>query len=104
MKEVRRLPRAEDDIKDAAAYYGGESMLAAGRFLGEIKRAITRIGELPGAGSPRFAHDLSIPNLRTRALHSFPHLLFYFEYEDHIDLLRVVHSHRDILPTFLTLD
>lgn len=96
MKQMRRLPQAEQDIKDAVWYYAGESMSAVDRFLREIKETLARIEEMPDAGSPRFSHDLEIPNLRANSLQNFPYLLFYFERDDHIDLVRVLHTHRDI--------
>ena len=56
---------------------------------------------MPGAGSPRFAQDLGIPNLRVRAVGDFPYFMFYVEHRDYIDLMRVLHTHRDIFSIFL---
>lgn len=50
----------------------------------------------PGAGSPRYAHALDLPGLRFRRCGRFPFLDFYMEYEDRIDIWRVLHAHRDI--------
>jgi toxin ParE1/3/4 len=104
MKQVRRLPQAEQDIKDAVWHYAAESMSAVSRFLTEIARAATAIGATPGIGSPRYAHALDMPGLRVHQLRFFPYLLFYFERDDHIDLVRVLHMHRDILNVLLTID
>ena len=40
MKEIRRHPRAEHDITDAAAHYADESIEIANRFLREVRGAI----------------------------------------------------------------
>jgi len=101
MKKVRRHPQAEEDLKDAAWHYAGESISAASRFIAESKRTIVRIEKMPGAGSPRFAQDLGIPNLRVRAVGDFPYFMFYVEHRDYIDLMRVLHTHRDIFSIFL---
>ena len=50
----------------------------------------------PGAGASRYAYELDIPGLQTWLLRRFPYLIFYIEQEDHIDVWRVLHGHRDI--------
>ena len=96
MKIARRLPQAEQDIKAAARYYAIERAAVANLFLHEVKRATSRIEEMPAIGSPHFAVELDVEGLRAYPLRNFPYLLFYFEYDDHIDLVRVLHSHRDV--------
>jgi toxin ParE1/3/4 len=40
--------------------------------------------------------ELEIPALRCWQLERFPYLVFYVERDDHIDVWRVLHGHRDI--------
>ena len=46
---------------------------------------------------------LNIPGLRSWPLTRYPHLVFYMEREDHIDVWRVLHGVRDI-PAWLVDD
>ena len=101
MKKLRRHPQAERDIADAAANYADESINVSNRFLAEVEFALERIRYMPGSGSPRFSRELDMPELCVKSLSKFPYLLFYFDREKSIDLIRVLHSHRDILTLFL---
>ena len=47
-------------------------------------------------GSPRDAHELGLPGLRSWALKRYPYLVFYVERTDHVDVWRVLHEDRDI--------
>ena len=42
------------------------------------------------------AHELNLPGLRVWQLARYPHLVFYMERPDHIDVWRVLHGQRDI--------
>jgi toxin ParE1/3/4 len=53
-----------------------------------------------GSGSPRYGLELNLPGLRCWPLARYPHLVFYLERVDHIDVWRVVDAHRDI-PAWL---
>jgi toxin ParE1/3/4 len=93
------VPRAlaERDVEEAVAYSlteGGES--AALRFVDALQRAFRHIGRHSTSGSPRYAAELNIPGLRCWPLPRFPHLVFYLEREDHVDVWRVLHGRRDI--------
>jgi len=95
----RVVPRrlATQDLRDAAARYAAEADAAtARRFIDAVEQAFTTIASQPGIGSPRYAVDLDWPGLRTHAVRGFPYLIFYVEQTDHLDLLRVLHAHRDI--------
>jgi toxin ParE1/3/4 len=93
------VPRelARRDIEEAVDYYVREAgePVALG-FIDALERAYRAIGGHPAAGSPRYAHELNFPGLRTHGLRSYPYLVFYIEREDHIDLWRVLHAQRDI--------
>lgn len=45
---------------------------------------------------PRYAHELNLPGLRTWPLTRYPHLVFYIEHPDHVDVWRVLHGQRGI--------
>lgn len=95
MKRVIPRPQADRDIDAALSYYASENPRLARELLREITRASDSIRKMPGMGSPRLSRELNVEGLRTYALSIFPYLLLYFERDDHIDLARVMHSHRD---------
>ena len=106
MKSKPVIPRAlaNRDVEDAIDHYLEEdASLAALKFIDALEMAYVRIGRHPSAGSPRYAHELDLPGLRAWPLRRFPHLVFYMEREDHIDVLRVLHGKRDI-PAWLQGD
>jgi len=59
------------------------------------------IGEQPGVGSLRFAHLPMLDGLRVSSVSGFEnHLIFYIDRQAYIDIVRVLHSARD-LPSAL---
>jgi len=100
-KPVVRRRQANEDIDSAINYYwheaGADLALA---FTNELEKVIRRISKQPGAGSPRFVHEVGIPALRHAAMGRFPYLIFYLENESRIEVLRVLHSKMDI-PSWL---
>ena len=76
---------------------------AALGFIEALEAAYARIGRYPAAGSPRYAHELDLPELRFWPLKNYPYLVFYVERGDHIDVWRVLHAQRD-LPAWLSAD
>lgn len=93
------VPRtlANRDIDDAIAYYLGEgSEQVALSFIDALEQAYAYIGRHPAIGSPRYAHELSLPGLRFWPLAHYPYLVFYIERAELIDVWRVLHGQRDI--------
>ena len=103
MKAKPVIPRAlaVQDIDEAIAYYLSENAVqAALGFADALERAYSHIASFPATGSPRYAHELDLPGLRTWTLTPYPQLIFYVERDDHIDVWRVLHGQRDI-PAWL---
>lgn len=101
-KPVIPRARARDDVEAALDHYlneaGADTAIA---FIDALEEAYGRIGIFPAAGSPRWAHDLNLPGLRSIRLTGFPWLIFYIEKSDHVDVWRILHGHRDI-PAWMT--
>ncbi len=99
MSTKRVLPRrlARRDVEAAVDHYRREAGpdVALG-FIDALEAAYKAVADHPAAGSPRYAHELTLPGLRTRALRRYPYLVFYIERDDHIDVWRVLHAQRDI--------
>lgn len=99
MKAKPVVPRqlAIQDVADAIDHYLAEGAeKAALRFIDALEYAYRHIGRNPATGSPRYAHQLRIPDLRFWPLKRYPHLVFYVERSDCIDVWRVLHGQRDI--------
>ncbi len=97
MKSKPVVPRklANQDVDEAVEHYLSEGVTqAALGFIEALERAYTHIGRQPTGGSPRYAHELNIPGLRFWSLKRYPHLVFYIERADHIDVWRVLHRQR----------
>ena len=99
MKSKPVIPRelTNRDVDEAVAYYLSEGAAnAASGFIDALAQAYAHIGRHPATGSPRYAHALNLPGLRFWPLARYPHLVFYIERTDHVDVWRVLHGQRDI--------
>ncbi len=99
MKTKPVVPRelANRDVDEAIEHYLSEDAAeAALGFIDALERAYTHISRHPSSGSPRYAHELNLPGLRSWPLTRYPYLVFYMEQSDHVDVWRVLHGHRDI--------
>ncbi|TXT40200.1 MAG: hypothetical protein FD135_1511 [Comamonadaceae bacterium] len=97
VKPIVPRERANQDIDEIIAHYLGESAeQAAYGFIDALEQAYAHVSHAPATGSPRYAHALNLPGLRFWPLTRYPHLVFYVEHIDHIDVWRVLHSQRDI--------
>lgn len=97
MKPLHWHPRAYVDIDDAAAWYarqGGVALELA--FVAALESATKHIARHPGIGSNRHAGLLKLQGLQSWPVKGFPHLVFYFEREAHVDVWRLLHAQRDI--------
>lgn len=104
-KSVVARALAKHDIDEIIACYLGESAeQAAYGFIDALEDAYTHIGRHPATGSPRYAHELNLPGLPFWPLTRYPHLVFYVERPDHIDVWRVLHGARDLPQWMVTVD
>ena len=97
------VPRraAERDVDAAIDFYLREAGSAVAlAFVDALEAAYQAIAEHPGAGSPRFAHELNLPGLPSWAPGKFPYRIFYLERADHLDVWRVLDGRQDI-PAWL---
>ena len=97
-KPVVPRQQANQDVDAIIAYCLAEdpSGNAALGLVDALERAYLHIGHHPASGSPRYAHELDLPRLRAWPLTRYPHVVFYVERSDHIDVWRVLHGRRDI--------
>lgn len=91
----RAQARADTDfaIEHYLAEAGADVALG---FIDALEQAYAKIGAAPATGSPRWAHELNLPGLRSCNLRGYPWLVFYIEHGEHIDVWRILHAKRDI--------
>lgn len=97
------IPResAQRDIEEAIDHYVREAGVeVALGFIDALEEAYVQLSAHPAAGSPRYAYELGIAELRSTRIRRFPHLIFYVERPEKIDVWRVLHGKRDI-PAWL---
>jgi toxin ParE1/3/4 len=101
-KPIVPREQANRDVDEAIEHYlsGGAEQAALG-FIKALEQAYTHIGRHAAAGSLRYGYELNLPGLRSWPLTRYPHLVFYIERDDHIDVWRVLHGQRDI-PEWLS--
>ena len=91
-------PQAERDIEDIVVYIAIDNLEVAERFLLAFKECLERLSEFPLIGVERFSfRDERLQSLRMWQIPSFEkYLVFYTVSDETIDIVRVLHSSRDI--------
>lgn len=101
VKPVIPRARARQDVDEATDYYlNNDADSAALGFIDALALGYAHIGRKPASGSPRYAHELDLPDLRSWQLKHYPYVVFYVEHQSHIDVWRVLHGSTDI-PSWL---
>ncbi len=102
VKQIIPRELANHDINQAIKYYiEADAKKAALKFVDALEKAYQHISHFPATGFLRYSHELNLPGLRAWPIKKFPHLIFFQEKENHIDVWRVLHSQRD-MPKWLT--
>lgn len=100
-KPVVPRERANRDTQDAVDYYLNEgSTKAALAFVDALEQAYAHLGRHPLSGSPRYGHELNLPDLRVWPVKGYPWLVFYVDRERYVEVWRVLQAERDI-PAWL---
>ena len=96
-KPVVPKERARRDVEESVEHYlEHHAEAAAAGFIDALEHAYRHIGRHPASGSPRFATELMIPGLQCWPLSRYPHLVFYVERVEVVEVWRVLHGRRDI--------
>ena len=92
------LPAANQDLDDHAEYLAAEASLeAALRFYDAADESFTFLAQNPGVGAPRTSRNPALAGVRVWRVHGFAkHVIFYRAAPDGIEVVRVLHGHRDI--------
>lgn len=86
------------DLVQMASYYAKEAGTALGeRAFSAAIGALDMVQRRPGSGSLRLGQLCEIPSLRAKRIAGFPMQWFYFEREDHLDVVRLLGDRQDII-------
>lgn len=104
-KPVVPRAKARADVELAVDAYANEAGAdVALSFIEALEQTYAFIGETPAGGSPRWSNELNLPGLRSRRIRGFPWIVFYLEFETHVDVWRVLHAKRDMPASVVDAD
>ena len=96
MSLVLKRPAAKQDLIEQADFIAQENLQAAYDFLVAAEETFTQLSRFPQMGKKRLKTKL-FANVRQFPIKGFEqHLVFYRPIEEGIEILRVLHSARDI--------
>jgi toxin ParE1/3/4 len=95
MKRLSFTPLARQDLDAIHDYIATDSPAAAGRWIDRLEAECGKLAAMPGMGRPREEFGAG---LRSFAVGSY--LIFYREYPDRLEIVRVLHGARDIESLF----
>ena len=92
------LPAADQDLDDQAAYLGQEASLeVALRFYDSAAETFAFLARNPGIGVLRESKNPAYAEIRVWRVSGFDkHLVFYRPMEGGVEIVRVLHGHRDL--------
>ena len=96
-KPLQILPRAQEDLAAALDHYRFEAgSEVVTRFADAVIERLNLLARQPQPGSRSHALTLDIDGLRSIQLRRFPYLFFYVEYDESVEVVRLLHNRRDI--------
>ena len=96
-KRITIRPRASQDLDDHFAYIAENNFEAALQFFDSARQTIAQIARMPGIGSFYPIENPRLQGLQKWAVKDFrKHLIFYYERDDAIEVVRILYARRDI--------
>ena len=97
MKPAVLRPQAEQDLIDITRWYAeqGGSKLAE-RAFDNARKAVALVERMPGLGSPAIGDTSGLSGLRHWGVEKFPMRWYYFERDNHLDVVRLLGDRQDI--------
>ena len=94
-------PQALADLEQIFVYIAESDLDAADRFLLNFEKSVGLLADQPGLGSlPRF-RKRELPGIRSWPVKGFRRVLIFYRFaEERIDIVRVLHTARDIAGIF----
>ena len=99
-KKVFTRAKADEDIYEQALYIAQDNLEAARRYVFTVEKIIASLVENPKLGAFYKSEVVRLKGLRKLAVPGFKTIIFYFEFKETIEVVRILHGARDI-PTIL---
>jgi toxin ParE1/3/4 len=102
MPRVVVSPAADRDLDEQADYLLNHASLdVALRFLDAVAKTFDFLARHPGVGAARNSRNPRFVGIRVARVQGFEkHLIFYRPMADGLEIVRVLHGHRDIEEIF----
>lgn len=99
-RRILKRPQAERDIEECFVYIGEDNFDAALSFLTAVEKSLDLLSAFPFSGSKR-NFGPGYGELRMWVIGGFEkHEIFYLINDESVDVVRVLHSARDIRSIF----
>jgi toxin ParE1/3/4 len=97
MIRLIKRPAAKQDLIEQADYIAQDNLEDALRFLAAAEKTFAQLAKLPRMGKSRKVKSRVFPDVRQFPITGFErHLVFYRPIRGGIEVLRVLHSARDL--------
>ncbi|MBD2179641.1 type II toxin-antitoxin system RelE/ParE family toxin [Planktothrix sp. FACHB-1355] len=96
-RRIAITPRASLDLDEHFSYIAENNQDAALRFFDAARQTFSQLAKTPGIGSPFAVTNSRLEGLRKWAVRGFEkYLIFYLDRGEDIEIVRVLHSSRNI--------
>jgi toxin ParE1/3/4 len=96
-KRIVITPKASADIDKQFEYLAQYNLEKALNFFDAARQTFAQIARAPGIGSPYITKNQTLQGLRRWAVKGFSaQLIFYFDRDDCIEIIRVLSGSQDI--------
>jgi toxin ParE1/3/4 len=90
-------PKTSQDLDSHFAYIAENNVETALQFFDSARSTIAQLARMPGMGSPYPVENSRLQGLRKWAVKGFKqYLIFYFERDDAIEVVRILYAAQDI--------
>jgi toxin ParE1/3/4 len=100
-KRIVITPKASADLDGHFEYLAQYNLEAALKFFDAARQTFAQLARTPNIGSPYITKNPTLQGLRRWTVKSFrTQLIFYFDRDDCIEIIRVLNAARDIEAIF----
>jgi toxin ParE1/3/4 len=97
MLRINKHPQVIRDLIDLATYIAEDNLDASDKFLVAAEKTFQQLGKMPGMGKSCNFYNPNLMGIRQQAIKGFKkYLIFYRTSDFDVEIIRVIHSARDI--------